>query len=308
MKKSAGGFLAVCCLFLLLSHPSLSLTGARQGLLLWADTVLPTLLPFMLCTGVIVAFNGISLLTLPFKPILTRFFSLSEQGSFCLICGLLCGYPMGAKMTNDFVESGRISPTEGKYLLAISSFPSPMFILGYMASQAKSVPLSPMWPSWSLAASIYIPILPLSFLAKKIYGAERSSVIEKKEPIKEGSFSFDSYLIDSFEIMVKIGGYIMLFSILALYLSRLPIPTLFRCAFLGGVEMTTGIAAICSQVSGRAGLMLTAAAGSFGGLSGLFQTKSVLKNARLSIWHYMWWKLLSSLLSFLLLYGLSELL
>ena len=94
----------------------------------------------MICSGVIVAMDAIRILTGPFKPILSGILSLSDQGSFCLMSGLLCGYPMGAKTTSDFLDQGRLSVREGKYLLAISNHPSPMFVLGYVMAQIALIP------------------------------------------------------------------------------------------------------------------------------------------------------------------------
>ncbi len=71
----------------------------------------------------------------------------------------------------------------------------------------------------------------------------------------------------------------MLFSILALYLAVFPftLPPLARPALLGAVEITTGIQAITQSVSGQAGPLLIIGSAAFGGFSGIFQTKSVLK-------------------------------
>ena len=79
---------------LLLFCPSLALKGARSGLLLWFHTVLPTLLPFMLCSSAIVAFGAVPAITCPLAPLFSRL-SLSENGSYALMAGILCGYPMG---------------------------------------------------------------------------------------------------------------------------------------------------------------------------------------------------------------------
>ena len=240
MKKSIGGVLSVLCLLMLLFNPGLALEGARQGLVLWGNVVLPTLLPFMICSGVIVAMDAIHILTGPFNPILSGILSLSDQGSFCLMSGLLCGYPMGAKTTSDFLDQGRLSVQEGKYLLAISNHPSPMFVLGYVMAQIALIP--------SMASPR--------------------------------------------------------FSILALYLTVFPfqMPPLLRPALLGSVEITTGIQMIASSVPGSMGALLIIGSAAFGGFSGIFQTKSVLKNAGLSIRHYMLWKMLHSALSCLIFY------
>lgn len=310
MKKSIGACLSVFCLFLLLLNPGLALKGARQGLLLWADVVLPTLLPFMICSGLIVALDGIPVLTGPFSPVLTGFFHFSDQGSYVFLTGLLCGYPMGAKTVSDFLDSGRISEKEARYLLAVSNHPSPMFILGYAASRISAIPgiSGSSHVLRTVILSLYLPVIPLSLLARKYYRYQGGKTVSRTGPFEKGSshipFSFDDHLMSCFETMVKIGGYIMLFSILALYLTVFPLPPVpfLRPVLLGFVEITTGIEAISRSVPGLAGALMITAASAFGGLSGLFQTKSVLKNAGLSIRHYMLWKLLHSGFACLIFY------
>lgn len=299
MKKSFFRLLSVAALILLLFRPSLALEGARKGLVLWGTVVVPTLLPFMICSNVIVALNAIHILIFPFRRILHQFFCLSDAGSYTFISGLLCGYPMGARNCSDFMDNKRISEKEGKYLLAICNHPSPMFLLGYAAS---SLPSSV--PVWLLLASLYLPIFPISWAARSFYGIKgpnRSLPVVKDSPL-----SFDDSLMDSCEVMVKIGGYIMLFSILALYITKLPINLPEQKAvFLGFVEMTTGIKAISEVYSGSPGGLWIGAITAFGGLSGIFQTKSVIKNAGLSIRHYVAWKALHSLLAIILFILLS---
>ena len=78
--------------------------------------------------------------------------------------------------------------------------------------------------------------------------------------------TFDESLMDSCEVMVKIGGYIMLFSILVFYITELPLHNpAGKAALLGFVEITTGIRAISSSIPSMAGGMWIAAATAFGG-------------------------------------------
>ena len=92
-------------------------------LLLWFHTVLPTLLPFMLCSSAIVAFGAVPAITRPLAPLFSRL-SLSENGSYALMAGILCGYPMGPKTAADFLAEEEISTEEARYLLAVSAWPS----------------------------------------------------------------------------------------------------------------------------------------------------------------------------------------
>lgn len=288
MKKSFFRFLSVAALILLLLSPSTAFEGARSGLILWGSVVLPTLLPFMICSNVIVALNAIHILIFPFRGFLSRILRLSDAGSYILVSGLLCGYPMGARNCSDFLDMNRITEKEGNYLLAICNHPSPMFLLGYAASM-----LSERVPVWLLLAALYLPMLPVSWLARSHYGVTetfRSLPVSKKPAL-----SFDDSLMDSCEVMVKIGGYIMLFSILVLYITKIPFGTPGpKAVLLGFVEITTGIKAVSETFSGFSSGLWIAAATAFGGLSGIFQTKSVIKNAGLSIRHYVAWKAVHS--------------
>ena len=228
MKKSIGRLLPVLCLILLLARPALAFTGARDGLVLWATVVLPTLLPFMICSGVIVALDGVGLLTRPFAPFFSGLLKLSPNGCFVLMSGLLCGYPMGAKTDSEFLDSRRISPAQARYLLAIANHPSPMFVLGYVADRLALVQGGSGCPLWAVALAALYP-----FPDSPSPGWPRAAILQLSyqrggcplaAPAAAGtsaaSFSFDVHMMGCFETMVKIGGYIMLFSILAMYLTK----------------------------------------------------------------------------------------
>lgn len=302
MKKSILPIFPIMIMIMLLLFPGISFSGAKNGLILWFNIVLPTLLPFMLCSGLIVAWGGVGILTRPLSP-LFRLFRLSEAGGYTWICGMLCGYPMGAKTAADFVKSKRITLTEGKRLLAMSGCPSPMFLTGYVRSSLPcQIPLLP------LIAAMYLPILLIAALSFFLYKEPAGDSIAPAISNNGCSLrSFDEQLMDSFEIMVKIGGYIMMFSILALFADRIfPVTFTLKPLLLGFIEMTTGIMAISNSsmtaIPAVAAIMASAA---FGGLSGLFQTNTVIKNAGLSIRHYVLWKLLHAVLTGMILILLS---
>lgn len=291
MKKSFFRLLSVAALILLLLFPATACEGAKNGLVLWGLVVVPALLPFMICSNIIVALHAVNLLIFPVKRILSRFFCLSDAGSYTFISGLLCGYPMGARTCSDFMDNKRITEKEGRYLLAICNHPSPMFLLGYAGGN-----LPPTVPVWLLLVSVYLPIIPVSIAARSFYGIKEPA--QSLPVTRKASKSFDESLMDSCEVMVKIGGYIMLFSILALYITRIPIDLPRHKAVLQGfVEMTTGIKSVSQAFTGIFGGLWIGAITALGGISGIFQTKSVIKNAGLSIRHYAAWKVLHSFLT-----------
>lgn len=57
---------------------------------------------------------------------------LSGEGAYAFVLGLLCGYPMGAKLTADLYHAGKISRQESEYLLTFCNNPSPAFLVTYV--------------------------------------------------------------------------------------------------------------------------------------------------------------------------------
>lgn len=295
--------IAIVLLLLLLWFPSISIEGAANGLLLWFHVVLPTLAPFLICTHAIISLNGIPLLMRPFYPLFHALFGLSANGSYVLLCGMLCGYPLGAKLCAQFRQSGRMSEKEAQYLFAICNHPSPMFLLGYIRSQ---IPF-PV-PAWLLLVCFYAPILPLSVAARFLYRTpafETQSLSAVQKPLSK-TCSMENLIADASETMVLIGGCIMIFSILAAWISGFPgILMTVKAGFTGLTEITIGIHQLCSTWPRDRLLPAIAAITAFGGFSGILQTKSVIKNAGLSIRHYIGWKALHAILSFVLAIVLS---
>ena len=212
---------------LLLLFPQYSVEGAADGLLLWFHTVLPALAPAMILTQLILKSNGVTLLMHPFHPMLSHVFSLSDQGAFALLGGMLCGYPVGPSLCSSLLTEQKLSRKEAAYLLALCSYPSPMFLLGYVRQQLPESSSCAL-----LLISVYAPVFLLSAAAKKILHYPKVCAPGQKAPqngtdVLEKAFSqvsvqpearavsvLDSVLYSVSDTMVLIGGYLMLFSIL----------------------------------------------------------------------------------------------
>lgn len=300
MKKS---LCSVAILLLLLWKPALSLEGASNGLTLWANVLLPTLLPFMLCSGAVTASGGIPLLTAPFRPVLSLL-GLSREGCYTLLTGLVCGYPMGAKTCSDLLARGMLSLREARVLLAISNHPSPMFLLGYVMAGLEEI-----CPPALFLLAVYLPVLPAALLAGRIYGLSAGRMpreAARRSSLPEPSgFSFDRDFMGCLETMARIGGYVLVFSVLSVYVRELsPFSPGLSCCLLAVTEITTGVQAMKQTFQGPALAAALVFFSCLGGMSGIFQTKSVLsqeKNAGLSIRHYVLWKFIHAGLACLFL-------
>ena len=132
MKNLFIQFLLILCFIVMLLFSSSVFEGAKSGLLLWFLTVLPTLFPFLLISRLLLDSCACSLLNKFLGAPISRLFGISSQGSFAVIVGFLCGYPMGAKITADLLLTGQITKSEASYLLSFCNNTSPAFLISYI--------------------------------------------------------------------------------------------------------------------------------------------------------------------------------
>lgn len=88
--------------FTMLLFPETVFQGACDGLLLWYQILIPTLFPYLIVTGLLLKTDGAAVVSrLLFRPF-HLLFGTSFYGSFAVLSGFLCGYPMGAKSLPTF--------------------------------------------------------------------------------------------------------------------------------------------------------------------------------------------------------------
>lgn len=300
MKKIFLRISSILFLALLLVNPKISIEGARAGLTFWFQTMIPTLLPFIIGSNLIIMLDATKYLTTVLNKLFGKFLKISEDGCYVVLIGLLCGYPMGAKTSADMVESHKIEKKEGQYLLSFCNHASPMFLIGFVFTLIQE------GHRISFLLSYYLPVIPIIILAKYYYKIHKAApehfssnaVIQAAERLPKIDI-LDQAMMNGFEVILKVGGHILLFSILEAYFSRLPISNLIiKSLILGITEITTGLAAI-GELFGKSSVaaLIAVTVTAFGGLSGLSQTKSVIKPADLSVTDYFMWKALHGLLS-----------
>ncbi len=308
--------------------PGPTFRGASSGLLLWFHNVVPNLLPFIIISNLLIHLNMTHRISRIFHPVLGRLLHISSEGCYPVVFGFLSGIPMGAKSTADLVTERKISGTEGQFLAGLCNNSSPMFILGYIAITQLQLPHI----KYALFAVIYASSILGAIVFRYFYERKikadlktvrkldmrrknmlsppspivRAAAIEPQD-IRSRRFTYDmvdSSIMNGFEIVVKIGGYIILFSILAGIMKEIiPGSGLIKACLIGLLEITTGISQICSiDMDISLKIILVTAVTTFGGLSGMAQTKSVLQESGLSIGAYCIAKLISAAIAVMITY------
>lgn len=272
----------------IITRPAISMAAAESGLLLWYKQILPALLPLAILSNLMVYSNYMQLVTKYLHPLTKRLIPTSENGCFAAIGGLLFGFPMGSKIAADLVCQNKIDRREGEILAVCFNQLSPVFVSGYLLTSILDM------PEMTVASYIALYAPPLvygSFKFRKLRSGQKLGPSQKKSA-SDARLDFgiiDAGIMNGFEALTKLGGYIILFSIFAAllhtYNTKYPLLNLIGTGF---VEVTTGIS--CLKTSGLPPDLMYAFAicfASFGGLCGFAQTCSMTAECSFSKIRYL---------------------
>lgn len=305
MKQRIITLFCICLLLFLLVHPEEALLSAKDRMSLWLNVMIPTLLPFLILTGILLKTGNIPQLLEPLAPFWKHFFGISPAGAYVLILGFLCGYPMGAKLTHDLYINHQISQREGEYLLTFSCNASPAFIFSYLSQNILEGKIPPHSLLLILLSADFVCMLFFRFLV--YHGNTVSSIkpeCRKKETYQQDSTGviLDVSIMSGFETITRLGGYILIFSLLFTgFYHYWPFCSQNKILLTSPIELTTGLHQIAqSAFSWKIKYITSMTLTAFGGFCVMFQTKSVLEE-KLSILPYIFAKCLNASLVFLFL-------
>ena len=268
-----------------LIYPQNALMASRRGLTLWFEQILPTLLPFSVISYIVLHSN---LFSHPAHEKNHSFLRIQPEEWYVIFCGFLFGFPIGSKLSADLYEHHRIVKKRAQILACFTNNLSPVFVTSVLVNQLH---FSSVVPFFLLLYGIplCICLALLSFIKPERFVHEK-----KASRFQLNMQIVDAGIINGFETLIKICGYIMMFSIFAEIAQSIPYGSSFpKLVLTGCLEVTNGISAL-SQFSCNhfQKYLLTVLFLALNGISGLFQTASLLSVSNLSIKQYLKMKLL----------------
>lgn len=285
MKKSYLFLILIFIMCFMLIDPVNGMNGVKSGLILWYDRVLPALLPFSIISYILVATNNLAIFSRILHPFIKKLIPVSPAGVYPLLAGFLFGFPLGSKIISQLFETEQLDRQEAQILLSVCNNISPVFITGYMVHQCIGADCY-MIPS---LICIYLPSLLLGSIWLRRIKAESPY---KKNEASRSQITFkiiDAGIMNGFETLLKLCGYIVIFSILCqpLILLQNKIP-LLSLGISGLLEITNGVSYIgdCDLKTSWTFLLCNTFT-AFGGLSGIAQTSSMISDTSLSMNSYL---------------------
>ncbi len=310
-KKSTTVIILLSLMAILLIFPNLCVDAARQGLLLWFNKVLPSLLPFMILINILVGLDSIKNISNHAGIITYKLWNLPGCTLFAFIMGLLAGYPMGGRIIKELVSAGNLTLKQGEKALCFCNNCGPLFIVGTVGTSL----LGNVKLGYFLLLVHILSAIITSLLLKPTYPLilTKCTTSQSTPSSKTLSTLLNEAVVHSMDTMTCIGGYIIFFSVLShlitdtlllQWLFHLPLINQISTSTLQAIltsflEMSNGVNAL-SQISSPYALALLAATLAFGGLCVYFQTLYVLEGISFSTRPYFLSKCLQAIISFLL--------
>ena len=298
-----------------------NLSAAKNGLILWSNSIVPSLFPFFVATELLSHTNFTYYLGKVLNRFMKPIFNIRGEGSFAFIMGIISGYPIGAKIAVNFRQNKICSKEECERLLSFTNNSGPLFIIGTVGiTMFGNSTIGFLLLITHLLASITVGFI-FRFWKYNTNSEMNSynSYINSNDNLTLSNLGgiIGNSITSSINTILLIGGFVVLFSVIISILKTsqlldilanciqplfylLHIPEKFSFGFISGIfELTNGLNTICSIPEKHLSINIIMASFllGLGGFSVLLQVWSVIAKTDLSIKPYILGKLLHACIS-----------
>ena len=279
-----------------------NLFAARNGLALFANSVIPSLFPFFVATELLSYTNITNILGRFLNRFMKPLFNVRGEGSFALIMGILSGYPVGAKIVCDLRKNNICSKEECERLLSFTNNSGPLFIIATVGvSLFGSSAIGFLLLITHILSSLTVGFLFRFWKYNKTSSnsslSTNSSSLKTKVSFSKLGEIISNSINNSISTLLTIGGFVVLFSVIISIIQNSHIlsfvetfiPSKFTSPLiLGLLEITNGISLIATIRVKKLSITIIMVAFllGFGGFSVLLQVWSIVSRSDLSLKPY----------------------
>lgn len=263
---------AVLFIIIIFVFPSESIEAAKYGLNLWFNVLFPSQFPFIIGANILISVGAVNFIGTLLESFMLDVFNICGKGSFPFILGSLSGCPVGAKITADLRDTKQISVYDANKLMSICNNPAPLFMIGTVSIGMFKKPSLAVYIVIIIYISVFITGLIFRFYGTKTPKETRNKNILKKAYRNQINSRINNYktlgailgesVVNAMEIVMKIGGFVIFFSVISKILDITHIisileyilspiflflnidKSLHKAILLGIIEITNGIDAV----------------------------------------------------------------
>ena len=317
--------LIICLIILGITlAPKNAIQAAKEGILIWINILMPSLLPFIICANLIVSLKIIDILGIIINIFTQKIFNVSGKSGLIFAISMISGYPVGAKFASDLRLENKISKYEGQRLVSFCSTSGPLFIIGSVGTgMLRSPQLGYIMLFCHYLAALVVGLIFRNYGKEKISKSNVNIIKDINKIISEDSksedffVSFGKAVVNGVNNLLAIGGFVIIFSVffeillffkiidfisnsICIFLTPLGITPDIISAFISGLfEMTIGCNNL-SQINDISILTLVPLCSflvAFSGLSILAQCSSFIGKTDLKVSLYIFSKFLHGIFS-----------
>jgi len=243
----------ILLIIFLLFFPREVLSAAQEGLVLWFNSVLPALLPFIIAINLLTALGFVRLVSIWAKPLMVTVFKLPGAGGFALITGLLSGYPMGAKTVADLYRNHDITVKEAQRLLFFCNNAGPLFIVGVVGVGllGNSTAGYVLWAG-HVAAALAVGVLTRGWNRHDDSATTRLLTLHNKTSKQHIGKALGESVKNAMEALLVVGGLIIFFSVVVKAITTITgnLPFMAEGMLAGFLEITGGVKILSETTNG----------------------------------------------------------
>ena len=249
------------------------ISGAVDGIEICLFTVIPSLFPFFVITGMLTGSLGGA--KIPGTSWISKACKIPQGSESIFLLGTVGGYPMGAKAISDTYRQGKISKNTAHRMLGFCSNCGPSFIFGICTSFFANVMCG--WLLWG------IQILSAILTGMILPGGNKA--FDKQQNFKKTTI--DQALKSSLQAIAKVCGWVILFRVFLTVQNRWVLrmlPKFLKTLIIGLQELSNGCIELNTVENVCARFVICSTMLTFGGLCVILQTKSVTEDLGLGLY------------------------
>lgn len=257
--------------FMLLRFPFYSAEGARKGISICLESLIPSLYPFMIISDIFVL-SSLAEMKLPFFERLCRFlFRLPASAMPVIFFSFIGGLPVGAKMSAQLYERGLITERQCARMLCFCVNPGPAFVI----SAVGSAMLGSEKTGLVIYISLVISSLIIGILSRFFASPEEPYTPEEKHRngISEAGNLIEKAVLRSSKAILAVCSWVVAFSCVGELVSILAVSEGAKDFILCIIEMTRG----CLVAAEGYPAPIIAAVIGFSGICGHLQLAGALR-------------------------------
>ncbi len=298
-------FIYTFFLGLILLSPTIVKKAVLDGLNIWINNIIPSMLPFYILSEFLINYGFVQIISFFTNNLTFWLFKAGGEATFIFLMSLLTGTPSSAKYIKELCNQKLINDEEGTKLLTFTHFINPLFIINITYIIFHNFHITII-----ILITHYLSNIIIGLLFRNYYVSSKKTTSFTKSinsiEAKNFSITLSNAIKKSFNTLLLILGTIIFFLIIINLFNNYLHLNYYHLVIINGLlEITSGISLLNNTNLPVAFLasMITFFL-SFGGISIHMQIKSIISDTSIKYYPYLIARIIHASISSLIVYFL----